>query len=143
MIKRGVGLFEEVAQALMVGGGCEVAVGQVFGEQVIEPIGVIFLCLMAGQQSDHFAGQFRLARGRILLLMQGLGETVKIMDGARQGGDIDQGRPACHPVDGSHQNGLGARPRKAQFTPAAALLVIDDGIHRRAVTEKNQRHVPG
>ena len=80
-------------------------------------------------------GQFRTSGRRILDVVERLRETSKIVDGGRVGHPGDEGAPGL-PMGRDAEDGLRLADLLTHRTKTAGELIVLDGIHGTAMTQK-------
>src|SRR6476646_5169133 len=104
---------------------------------MIEPPRVVELDLQRREQFLHSTGEFGITRRRILHLKQFSRKSAEIMNGSRRSGDGYAGF-WNKPVSGDRQDGLGFRCCLSYTAPCFCVAIVEDGVHRIAVTKKDR-----
>nr|WP_281409990.1 hypothetical protein [Rhizobium sp. G21] len=107
---------------------------------VIEPPAIVAFRMAFLQEVDRRLSEIRRARSIVLLREQFRRKTAEIVDGLGIAADMHQRRPPRHPVGGHAENGFRRRQALADLAPAAAVVIVEDRIHRAAVPDEQRRH---
>src|ERR1700676_1663201 len=103
---------------------------------MIEPPGVVELDLQRREQFLHSTSEFRVTRCRILHLKQFSRKPAEIVNGSRRSGDGNSGF-WNKPVGRDREYGFGFGCCLSYAAPCFCVAIVEDGIHRIAVTKKD------